>query len=82
MGAFEIPKINMFQQPVQQIGAVGARGSQRVGGTQQVGGFFGGIQGGSAVDNELADMRRFIQPYNGTGQLQPQRAEANLFYMA
>ena len=32
--------------------------------------------------SELADMRRFIGKYNGTGQLQPQKAEANLFYMA
>lgn len=70
--AFEIPKINMFQQPIQQIGAIGARGTQAT----------GGVQGGTAVDNELADMRRFIGKYNGTGQLQPQKAEANLFYMA
>lgn len=81
--AFEIPKINMFQQPIQQIGAVGARGSEKIGGLQKTGGqMFGGLQGGTAVDNELADMRRFIGKYNGTGQLQPQKAEANLFYMA
>ena len=81
--AFEIPKINMFQQPIQQIDAVGARGSEKIGGLQKTGGqMFGGLQGGTAVDNELADMRRFIGPYNGTGQIRPQKAEANLFYLA
>ena len=55
--AFEIPKINMFQQPIQQIGAIGARGTQATGGVQKTGGqMFGGLQGGTAVDNELAEV--------------------------
>ncbi len=73
-GGFEIPKVNLFQQPVQQIGAVGGQGTQRVGGTEKAGGTFG-TSGGSAVDRELADVRRFIPAYNGTGELQPNNAE-------
>ena len=57
----------------------GVGGSQRIGGGQQFGGEpkVGSQQGGSAVDRELADMRRFLQPNNGTGELQPKNAEAN-----
>lgn len=69
------PNINFFQQPVQQIGALGGQGTQRVGGTEKAGGAFG-TSGGSAVDRDLADMRRFIPTYNGTGELQPNNAEA------
>lgn len=72
MDNFKIPALNFFQQPVQQIGAVG---TQRTAGTQTAGGSFG-VSGGSAVDRDLADMRRFIPAYNGTGELQPNNAEA------
>ncbi len=80
---FEIPKLNMFQQPVQQVGTIGTRGTEQVGGTRQAGGTYGapGAAGGSAVDRELADVRRFIGPYNGTGELQPKH-DANLCFMA
>ena len=57
----------------------GVGGSQRIGG-----GEFGlgatrttGAQGSSAVDRELADMHRFLQANNGTGELQPRNAETN-----
>jgi len=53
-----------------------------VGGSERIcGGFSGGEtrvgaqQGLSAVDKDLADMRRFIPAYNGTGELQPNNAE-------
>ncbi len=69
------PNINFFQQPVQQIGALGGQGTQRVSGTEKAGGAFG-TSGGSAVDRDLADMKRFIPAYNGTGELQPNNAEA------
>ena len=75
---FEIPKLNMFQQPVQQVGTIGTRGTEQVGGTRQAGGTYGapGTSGGSAVDRELADVRRFIPAYNGTGELRPNNAES------
>lgn len=34
MGRFEIPKVNLFQQPIQQIGAVEGQGNRRVSRTQ------------------------------------------------
>lgn len=57
----------------------GVGGSQRIGGGQPYGGErkVGSQQGGSAIDRELADMRRFIGKHNGTGELQPKNAEAN-----
>ena len=70
------PKVNFFQQPVQHIAPVGGQGTQGVGGTEKAGGSFG-TSGGSAVDRELADMKRFIPAYNGTGELQPNNAEPN-----
>jgi len=60
-------------------------GNYGVGGIQGGAPYAGGTrgaQGGSAVDKELADARRFFQPHNGTGQLQPFKEEAKLFYMA
>ena len=62
----------------------GVGGSQRIGGGQPLDGKpkVGTQQGGSAVDRELADMRRFLQPNNGTGQLQPFLAEKQLFTLA
>ena len=74
---FKIPSMNMFQQPVPQVGTIGPRSTEQVGGTRQAGGTYGapGAAGGSAVDRELADMRRFIPEYNGTGELQPNNAE-------
>ena len=68
------PKVNFFQQPVNHIAPLGVQGAQGVGGPQQAGGSFG-VSGGSAVDRELADMKRFIPAYNGTGELQPHNAE-------
>ncbi len=71
------PQVNFFQQPVQKTGAVnGGWGTPHVGGTEKAGGSFG-TSGGSAVDRELADMKRFIPAYNGTGELQPNNAEPN-----
>ncbi len=76
MSGFEIPKLNMFNQmPVQQTAPVGPRSTQPLGGTERSGGAFG-TSGGSAVDRELADMRRFIPAYNGTGELRPNNAES------
>ncbi len=69
------PNVNFFQQPVQRIGVVGGQGTQGVGGTEKAGGSYG-TSGGSAVDRDLADMRRFIPAYNGTGELRPNNAEA------
>lgn len=68
---------NMFalQQPVKPVEGIGVRGPKRTGGVQG-GGQVGGAQGGmSAVDRDLADMRRFIPAYNGTGELRPNNAE-------
>ncbi len=73
--AFEIPKVNMFQ-PAPKVSFGGGQGTQGVGGVQGgFGGVSGASQGGSAVDRELADMKRFIQPQNRTGELQPNNAE-------
>lgn len=62
----------------------GVGGSQRIGGEQSGLGATRttGAQGSSAVDRELADMRRFLQPNNGTGELQPFLAEKQLFTFA
>lgn len=75
MGGFEIPKINMFQQPVQQIGAVGARGTQATGGSQKTGG------GATSFEQDMADFRQYLPANNGTGQLQPKN-DAALCFMA
>ncbi len=72
MDKFKIPALNFFQQPVQQIGAVG---TQRTAGTQTAGGSFG-VSGGSAVDRELADMKRFIPAYKGTDEFRTNNIEA------
>lgn len=74
---FAINPNNMFayQQPVNPIGGIGVRGPEQTGSVQG-GRQVGGAQGGaSAVDRELADMRRFIPSYNGTGELRPNNAE-------
>lgn len=57
----------------------GVDGSQRIGGEQSGLGATRttGTQGSSAVDRELADMHRFLQANNGTGELQPRNAETN-----
>jgi len=57
----------------------GVGGSQRIGGENPFAGGqrVGNQQGGSAVDRELADARRFFSAYNGTGELQPNNAEDN-----
>lgn len=68
------PQVNFFQQPVQRIGVVGGQGTQGVGGSERSGGTYG-TSGGSAVDRDLADMKRFIPAYNGTGELRPNNAE-------
>ncbi len=68
------PQVNFFQQPVQRIGVVGGQGTQGVGGSERAGGTYG-TSGGSAVDRDLADMKRFIPAYNGTGELRPNNAE-------
>ena len=60
-------------------------GNYGVGGVQGGGSYAGGTrgaQGFSAVDKDIADARRFFGAYNGTGQLQPFKEEANLFIMA
>lgn len=44
MGDFAIPKLNMFQQPVKQIGAVGTRGAEETKGP----GIFGGQKTGAS----------------------------------
>ena len=66
---FEIPKINMFQQPVAQIGAVGTRGPQAAGGSHKTAG------GQTPYDAEMADFKRFLPAFNGTGELRPNNAE-------
>ena len=68
------PQVNFFQQPVQRIGVVGGQGTQGVGGSERAGGTYG-TSGGSAVDRDLADMKRSIPAYNGTGELRPNNAE-------
>lgn len=55
---FEIPKINMFQQPVAQIGAVGARGPQAAGGSHKTAG------GQTPYDAEMADFYGFLKNCN------------------
>lgn len=74
--AFEIPKMNMFQQPVQGVGAVGARGAQGAGGSQRTAG-----GGQSPFEADMADFRQFLPSFNGTGQLQPKN-DASLNFMA
>ena len=66
---FEIPKINMFQQPVAQIGAVGARGPQAAGGSHKTAG------GQTPYNVDMADFERFLPAFNGTGELRPNNAE-------
>ncbi len=69
------PNMFAYQQPVKPVEGIGVRGPERTGGAQG-GGQVGGAQGGmSAVDKDLADMRRFIPAYNGTGELRPNNAE-------
>ena len=45
-------------------------------GVNGVGPSTGGVNtsGGSAVDRELADVKRFFAPFNGTGDLRPNDA--------
>ncbi|MBS4760187.1 MAG: hypothetical protein KHX03_05775 [Clostridium sp.] len=76
MGGFEIPKLNLFQQPVQRTGAIGTQGSQ---GIQRTGGSQNpfGVSGGSAVDRELAEFRNSLPAFNGTGELRPNNADPN-----
>lgn len=74
--AFEIPKVNMFQQPVQQVGAVGARGTQAAGGLQRTA---GGSQ--TPFEADMADFKRFLPQNNGTGELQPKN-NATMCFMA
>lgn len=63
--AFEIPKVNMFQQPVQGVGAVGGQGAQRTGGS-------GGPAGGQTpFEKDMANFRSNLPAFNGTGDLQP-----------
>ena len=69
------PNMFAYQQQVKPVDSIGVRGPERTGG-RQGGGQVGGAQGGtSAVDRDLADMRRFIPAYNGTGELRPNNAE-------
>ena len=72
---FKVPQFNFFQQPVIPTAPIGTQGAQGVNGTPKAGGAFT-TSGGSAVDRELADMKRFIPAYNGTGELRPNNAEA------
>ena len=76
--AFDFPKVNfnMFQQPVQHTGAVGTWGTPAAGGTERAGATYGITGGGSAVDRDIADMKRFLPAFNGTGELQPNNAES------
>ena len=62
----------------------GVGGSQRINGGQELGKKpkVNGQQGLSAVDRELADMRRFLPPNNGTGQIRPFLEEKQLFALA
>ena len=67
---FEIPKINMFQQPVAQIGAVGARGPQAAGGSHKT----PGVQR-TPFEQDMADLIERLPGHNGTGELRPNNAE-------
>lgn len=71
---YKMPPINFFNQSINGTAPVGGQGTQGVGGVGRTGGAQG-TSGGSAVDRELADMRRFIPAYNGTGELRPNNAE-------
>ena len=76
MGGFEIPKINMFQQPINSINAIGTGGAQRSGGSNPA---FSGGQ--TAFEKDMADFRKYLPAYNGTGELQPKN-DASLSFMA
>lgn len=77
MDGFKIPQINMFQQPVNSINAIGTGGAQRSGGSNPA--FSGGR---TAFEEEMADFRKFLPEYNGTGELQPKRDYVNFCYKA
>ena len=66
MSGFEIPKINMFQQPIQQIGAIGSKGAQAAGGSQKT----AGAQR-TPYEQDMADFRQYLPAFNGTGELRP-----------
>ncbi len=76
--AFDFPKVNsnIFQQPVQHTGAVGTWRTPAAGGTERAGATYGITGGGSAVDRDIADMKRFLPAFNGTGELRPNNAES------
>lgn len=70
------PNMFAYQQPVNAVGGIGVRGPEQTGETRPAGGVGGaGATGGSAVDRDLADMRRFLPAYNGTGELRPNNDE-------
>lgn len=75
MSGFEIPKLNFFQQPVQQIGAVGAGSARAAGGQQKTGGV------ATPYEKDMADFRQYLPAYNGTGELRP-KTDAAMDFLA
>lgn len=78
MALDKIPQFNPFATGYNVGGVGGVQGGHNAGGA----GGSRGVSGGSAVDRDIADAKRFFGAFNGTGELQPFKEEATLFYMA
>lgn len=72
MSGFEIPKINLFNEPIGAVGAVKSRSVQSFG--QNSGPTFGASGGLTPYEKDMADFRQYLPAYNGTGQLQPKNS--------
>lgn len=75
MGGFEIPKLNIFQTPVNKIGAVGAGSAKATGGSQKIAG------GATPYERDMADFRQYLPANNGTGELRP-KTNATMDFLA
>lgn len=77
MGGFEIPKLNMFQQPIQQIGAIGTKHTGAATGSHKT----GAAGGQTPFEADMADFRKYLPQNNGTGELIPKN-DSKLCFMA